>query len=386
MSEMLQIAKITKNPFSLVADAKVTIWAGYEELRKQLQDIIESCRSDRVGLSEFVILHGEVGTGKSHALRYLKNYIEDEKRDEYQAQVVYLESLKFAPTMDFLALYRRLIDELHDHIKETAEWLDIVIEEDIPNRAALRATEIEDRKKEKYRDKQITPTFPPLALLLRGIYENDDHAYKILSGDSGKALNLSDFDMSSPIDNEFSAVKCLGAYINLCTRGTMALQKGNELGRNKAFYFFLDEIEMLTDFKPAEVVSINQGIRDLINACPENTCFLFGLSGDIRLLFVLFDKYVLSRMSRDPIPIEPLDDQQAFNFLKEVLKCYRSDNSDPAEYPFREVALRKIAEETTEKTARELFRSCHRVLKRAVLENRLKPEGWIEEKDVEDLI
>jgi hypothetical protein len=386
MADTISIARLRKNPFTVVPGERVTVWAGYPELRQALLDIVESCRSDKIGLSEFVILHGELGTGKSHALRYLINWVAEAKKKEFESQVVYFESLKLAPKMDFLALYRSAIEMLLDHIRETADWLDYVIEDSIPDEDKKREAVFAQRKEAKYADGSITPTFPGLPRLLRGVKDNDDHAIRILTGHAEKSVPLSNYGLTGPIDNEFSAVRCLGAYINLCTRGTPALSEGQTLARNKAFYFLLDEIEMLLDFKPAEVVSINQGLRDLMNACPENCCFLFGMTGDARQIFALFDKFVMRRMSREPIEIQPLDDEQAVVFLKEVLKSYRSDPADPDEYPFREQALRKIAIETQEKTAAGLFRSCRRVLEKAVLAGRLQPGGWIEEQDAQEFL
>ena len=386
MNDSLTLAKLRKNPFTLVPSGTVRVWAGYSELRETLLDIVESCRSDKVGLSEFTILHGDIGAGKSHALRYFRHWITEERGAEFVAPVLYLESLKLAAKMDFVEIYRRAIGLLLDHIKETAEWLDLVIDNSISEADRKREAEFKKKKDELYSDPTVTPEFPALAGLLRGIGNNDRDAIDILCGSTRKNLPLGEYHMTSVIDNDFDAIKCLGAYVNLCTRGAPALSEGEILGRNKAFYFFLDEIEMLQDFKPQEVLSINQGIRDLVNACPENCCFLFGMTGDTRLIFAIFDKFVMRRMSREPVEIPPLDVDQAVRFLKDVLHSYRSDESVPHEYPFREAALRRIAQETTEKTAAGLFRCCRRILERSVLTGRLEPNGWIEEEDVEELL
>jgi len=387
MADTLELAKLASNPFTLVPGRRVTVWAGYKELLQQLLDVVKSCRSDQVGLSEFVVLHGDYGAGKSHALRYLEYWITEKKRDEFNAAVVYLETPKVAPTMNFVAIYRKIIENLMSHIRETAEWLDMVIEDTVrKEKPSARRDELDTAINEKYRDPNITPSFPPLALLLKGIKENKADAIPLLSGAAPRSARLDTYGLIRPIDTEYDAVKSLGAYVNLCSRGTSALSEGGMLARNKAFYFFLDEIETILDFKPAEALSINQGLRDLINACPENCCFLLGMSGDARQVFAIFTTPVMRRMSRNPVDIEPLEVEQAVTFLKEVLKGYRSDPRDPDEYPFREDALRKIAEETQNKTAAELFRSCRRVLEKAVLANRLKPGGWIEVADVEEFL
>ena len=167
-------------------------------------------------------------------------------------------------------------------------------------------------------------------------------------------------------------------YVNLCTRGASILSEGDVIGRNKAFYFFFDELEIANDFRPQEALSMNQGIRDLINACPENCCFLFGMTGDVRNIYGLLTQAVIRRMSREPLEIEPLSSEEAVEFLKQVLKGHRSDPEDPDEYPFGEDALFDIAEATQMKTSSELFRSCRRVLEKSVLSGALKPGGTID--------
>ncbi len=123
---------------------------------------------------------------------------------------------------------------------------------------------------------------------------------------------------------------------------------------------------------------MNQGIRDLINACPENCCFIFGMTGDVRSIYGLLTQAVIRRMSREPLEIEPLTSDEAVEFLRQVLKGYRYDAEDPDEYPFEGNALFAIAEGTQIKTSSELFRACRRVLEKSVLSGALKPGGTID--------
>ena len=393
MTTTLEIARLTRNPFTLVPDDNVTVWAGYKELRKDLLDIIESCRSDRVGLSEFAILNGDYGSGKSHALRYLRYWITDEKQEDFNAPCVYLDTLKVAASMNFVALYRKIMESLIPHIQETAEWLDLAVEESA--RARVPDGRLQDQDEmihELYRDLNITPSYPPLQLLLRGVKNGDSEALALLLGEKlpGRGQGVMDkyrsYSMTGPIDSEYDATRCLGAYVNLCTRGTDVLSEGEVLARNKAFYFFFDELEVVGDFRPQEALSINQGLRDLINACPENCCFLFGMTGDVRDIYGLLTQAVIRRMSRDPLPIEPLSPQEAVGFLKEVLKAYRSDSGDPAEYPFLEESLLAISEATQIKTPSELFRGCRRVLEKSVLSGALTSGGLIDAEMVRDTL
>jgi hypothetical protein len=385
MPNSAEIAKLRKNPFTLVAEANTDVWADYEDVRAALIDVITSCRTDQVGLSEFVVLHGEIGTGKSHALRYLQHYINIKNRDEFRSSCVYLESTKLAKKTDFLAIYRRVMEALRNHLIETATKVDLAMEERAKAKGLTRSQDIQHEKNGlwKANAEALAPQFPSLILLLRGMLDND-HAFSILCGN--KASDVEDYQLTGPIDSEYDASRCLSAYVNLVTSPNRSVLPENLFEANRAFYLFIDEVELLQDFKPADVLSINQGIRDLINGCPQAFCLVFGVSGDPRILFAIFDKFVVRRFSRDPIEIQALDDDQATRFLKEVLRNYRLDANDPDEYPFREAALRKLAEKTPDKTAAFLFRSARRVLEKAVLTGRLAQGGWIEVTDVEEFL
>lgn len=385
MPTTAEIAKLRKNPFTLVPEANTDVWADYEDVRTALIDVISSCRSDQVGLSEFVVLHGEIGTGKSHALRYLQHYITVKNAAEFRSPCVYLESTKLAKNTDFLAIYRRVMEALRNHLFETAAKLDAAMEEKAKAGGLTRSQDIQQEKDRlwKANAETLAPHFPSLILLLRGMV-NSEHPFSILCG--AKAKDLEAYQLTGPIDSEYDASRCLSTYVNLVTNPNRSVLSESLFTANLAFYLFIDEVELLQDFKPGDVLSINQGIRDLINGCPQAFCLIFGVSGDPRILYAIFDKFVARRFSREPIEIQALDDDQAARFLKEVLKNYRIDPSDPDEYPFRDAALRKIAEKTPDKTAAFLFRATRRVLEKSVLAGHLQPGRWIEVADVDEFL
>lgn len=382
MPSTVELAKLRKNPFTLVAEVNTDVWADYEDVRQALLDVITSCRTDQVGLSEFVVLHGEIGTGKSHALRYLQNYITVKNPQEFRSPCVYLESTKLAKKTDFLAIYRRVVEALRNHIFDTANKLDSAFEEKARAFGMTRSQDIQNEKDKLWKTKaeELAPQFPSLIHLLGGLVDSP-HPFSILCGNS--ANDLEDYELTGPIDSEYDASRCLSSYINLITNPNRTVLPEALFPANSAFYLFMDEVELLQDFKPGDVLSINQGIRDLINGCPQAFCLIFGVSGDPRILFAIFDKFVVRRFSRDPIEIQALDEQESVRFLKEVLKNYRTDAADPDEYPFREAALLRIAGKTPEKTAASLFRASRRVLEKSVLAGKLQPSGWIEMEDVD---
>lgn len=358
------------------------MWADYASVREALLDVITSCRTDQVGLSEFVVLHGEIGTGKSHALRYLTNYITIKNALEFRSPCVYLESTKLAKKTDFLAIYRRVIEAIRNNMFDTANRLDSAFEEKARASGLTRSQDVQNEKDKLWKTnaEELAPHFPSLIHLLKGLL-GDSHAFSILCGSS--ADDIENYQLTGPIDSEYDASRCLSSYVNLVTNPNRAILSEATFPANKAFYLFIDEVELLQDFKPGDVLSINQGIRDLINGCPQAFCLIFGVSGDPRILFAIFDKFVVRRFSRDPIEIQALDEQESVRFLKEVLKNYRTDPNDADEYPFRPAALLRLAEKTPDKTAASLFRSARRVLEKSVLAGKLQPGGWIEVADVD---
>jgi hypothetical protein len=220
------------------------------------------------------------------------------------------------------------MEALRNHIFETAAKLDSAFEEKAKSSGLTRAQDITTEKNKLWQSgaEALAPHFPSLILLLRGLLD-DPHAFSILCGN--KAADLDDFQLTGPIDSEYDASRCLSSYINLVTSPNRSVVPEATFLADKAFYLFIDEVELLQDFKPADVLSINQGIRDLINGCPQAFCLIFGVSGDPRILFAIFDKFVVRRFSRDPVEIQALDEHESVRFLKEVLKNYRTDSHRP---------------------------------------------------------
>lgn len=163
-----------------------------------------------------MILHGEIGTGKSHALRYLHNYVTQAKAEEFRSPCVYLESTKLAKKTDFLALYRRVMEQIRTHIEQTAEKLDEAIEARVKAAGTPRQQQpAEKQKLWKQFSEQLAPHSPSLILLLEAIQSGKAHAFAVLCASSNHGVE--DYQLTGPIDSEFDASRCLSSYINLVT-------------------------------------------------------------------------------------------------------------------------------------------------------------------------
>lgn len=388
----LELAKFTDQPFKLLPSEKVTAWAGYHEIRQNLLEIIESPRADRVGLYEFAIIHGELGAGKSHALRYLRYLITDKQKDEFKSIVCYVERLRVEANTDFLALYRAIMRLIKDDLKKVGEIICQISIKEVDKAWEAASADVKKlMKKDTFRDKtlptvysKLSPSYPALPCLLTAIYEGDELASAILLGSKAKITEVHKYGLDNCIDTEYEALRCLSGLVNLCTKTDKEVP---DLPVFKCFYLFIDEVEKLRDFPTKNVQSINQGIRDLVNGCPEHFCLLLGASSPAEEVEAYMEDDVMTRLSRELIEIPELDVDQAVNFIKEVIQQYRQlDANVPAAYPFTEDALKEIALQSTRRTPRNLFRGCQTVLRKAILVGSLGKKGIIDSDEVHEFL
>jgi hypothetical protein len=373
MERSAELAKFREYPYRLLPDEKVTIWAGYPTIKAQLLRLVESARSDRVGLYQFTALHGELGTGKSHALRFLSYYIGEEHRDEYQSLVTYLPRVAVDARTDFVAIYRAIIRSLRVQLREVAERLSEQIEELADQRRHASGRKVAER--DTIRRDVITEIGGADAAILEMLLKlavNESSAMSDLLGDKRNDL----------IANEYEAVRALGALVRFSTRGV-----GTGEPPAKCVYVFLDEIEAIADFPSAMQVSINNGLRDTVNAAPEAFCLLVGLTGDAAYLEGLFDTNLISRLTTEPIEFGPLDVPESMAFVQELHQAYRQDGAGVDDnYPFTEDALQEIIAMTTDKTPRALLRSCRVVLEQAVLQGGFDGHAPITPEQVDEYL
>jgi Cdc6-like AAA superfamily ATPase len=377
----LALGKFREYPFRLLPGDKVTVWAGYEDVRQQLVEIVDSPRADRIGLYEFAVVWGELGAGKSHALRYLKHLISEERKEEFQSPVVYLNTLKLEDKSNFMSIYRATMSGMEEEFRRAGKALDSAVnrlvteewqQQETQTNQLLQEGEFRDRRRKQILD-DLCATFPALPHLLIAIKNGNQTALSILRGNKHKPDDLREFGLTNSIENDYDAIRSLGQFVNLVTNPVVS----GMAPIFKAVYLFIDELDAIVDFKPEQIISINQGLRDLLNACPEHFCLLCGFTGDVNQLEAFLESSVLARLSRQPIEIPPLDSDQSVDFLKQVLAYYHVGNGVPDEYPFSEEALKEIADKTTTKTPRNLFKNARIVLEKAVLAGRLTEDGVI---------
>ena len=364
---MLESFGLTKDPFAIVPDGPVENWAGRVDLKDDLIDLILGVRSNDIGSTEFLVLHGELGAGKSHALKYLQGQI-DRSEGSFNSLAVYVERPQVAAKLNFLELYKYIIREIgRDEILRLCTTIRGSVDTLIQSVADAAGLGHVDNK-----ESFEPPAFEGIRrhdrsmirLLRRGA--SDHHAvYDFLSG--AKPCNGTEYE--GKVDSDYMAAKVLGDFLRAIT---------TEIGDVRAFdsaYVFVDECEILLEAKAAESNSVFSGLRELINGVPYGLGLILSFTAATALLEAYVPQHLLKRMTHDFIEVPMLEDNQAVDFLGDQLRTFRPDgwtHSNPL-YPFARDAIQFIVENQTSLTPRNLFMDCRRVLERAVRRHQLQP-------------
>ena len=284
---------LIRDPFPLEPGSTVTNWAGRREEKEILTDIVYTPRSTDIGSSEFAVIHGDYGNGKSHSMRFFEWMIHDNTEEGFESLAVYVPTTKMTQRVSFLRLYEEIIN-----IISSARIQSVALAIDSRFVAARRriasiltpeqhvAGEGQEENLDKEVFKRVGEADRPMLRLMRRIADGDDVAMSYLRG-SG---SLPDIGFPTPVNNDFIAAKTLGAMFRILT-----LPIDGQPPVCLAAYLFLDEVETILDDRQTELNLFFQGIRNLVNELPYNFCFLMAFSADTALLEAVFPQAVLPK-------------------------------------------------------------------------------------------
>src|SRR5207244_1317804 len=91
---------LTTNPFRTTpvveADPRMGIWVGYDKERATLVKYLTRTRADQVGNNNFILVYGDYGIGKSHALLWSKHLMLNTEKEAFDSVAFYVPTLKKA--------------------------------------------------------------------------------------------------------------------------------------------------------------------------------------------------------------------------------------------------------------------------------------------------
>ncbi|MER9203061.1 ATP-binding protein [Mesorhizobium sp. M0933] len=379
---MLEKFDLKHDPFPIVPDGPVHNWAGRQELKLDLIDIIKGVRGRDIGITEFVVVHGEYGAGKSHALRYLKTMIA-EKADEFNSLALYVERPRVSSKLNFLELTKYVVKVIgRENIRAYCSAIKVQLDKIIDELAA--AAGIPDVKNRSSFYETAINQFPAddqnmIKLLARGSADEGKGLFLFLSG----AERNDGDEYEGKIDSDFVAAKVLSdlfrVLISEIRPGVRILE---------SVYLFIDEAEILAEAKASESELVFNGLRELINGLPYRFGLVISFSAATALIEAIMPQHLLKRMTRPYIEIPMLNDIEAVEFLQSQINFARTAGSQYSGdvYPFTMEAIEFIVQNTTTLTPRNLFIDCKRVLERSLRRFELEPGERITEDMAEKIL
>ena len=77
------------------SDDSASIWIGYERVKKILENAILDVQHTEIGGNRLLLMNGDLGTGKSHALLWARwQLLFGPDKDKYNASCYYIRSLE----------------------------------------------------------------------------------------------------------------------------------------------------------------------------------------------------------------------------------------------------------------------------------------------------
>lgn len=359
---------LRQDPFPIAPESSVVNWAGDQEIRDELVDIVKGVRARDIGVSEFVVVHGEFGAGKSHALRYLRTEICDNP-SEYNSLAIYLERPRVANKLNFENLAHYIMQTIgREKVAQYSTRVKAIVDQLVNDLAASKGMG-ETKDKGSFYEEVYAGFRDSDRSMLKLLARGNDQGNRVFEFLSGTAV-CDGSEYEGKIDSDFMAAKVLSDFFRVLT-----VDLRPDVQVLESVYLFIDECEGLFEAKTSESDLVFSGLRELINGLPYRFGILMSFTAATALIEAVMPNHLLKRMTRPYIEIPVLDDHLAKDFLRSQLDFYRVEDSSRKGtfYPFSEEAVDVIIEHEVGLTPRVLFINCKRVFERAIRRHGLEP-------------
>ena len=345
---------LKSSPFGAVPGTEIVNWAGLHSTKRTLSNFVSSVRPDDIGTSEFIVLYGEYGAGKSHALRFFTNSIN--MREDGCA--IYMSEINLGGKLSFASLYAGIIHEFSKGAM--GRFVDLVKEA-----VQKSAKELEIEQTVKISSEVAIDNL---------VEEKDrDFVERILNGR----------EFLKKTNNDFEAAQILSSLLRVMTTPI-----GSQKPPYKAVYLFLDEVESALDAKAEEQNKFFSGIRSIINAVPQHFGLALSFTLQAATLEAALPPYLRERLTRPMIQCEQLSNESAKVFVKEYLECMRPEGYSVSQpfYPFSEAAIDAIFARDAALFPRKILLNMRRVFERSVNQKSLQPGEEISRDMVDEIL
>ena len=364
-------SNLKDNPFksnpNFAMDPRASIWVGYKTQQRQLNKFLKRSLADQVGNVNFLMLYGDYGTGKSHALFWAQHRILHEEKDTYNAVCYFIPTLRQENgKFSFSDAFKNDIVAKSNLISDLQAFHDFLVQSIT---ARKDVGDLGDLSNEHVIEKLIPAV--ELGNFAKALYRcQGDDAFRTLL----------------TVKNDYQTMIVFTRIVNLFVH-EMEITEADHRRFKNGVYLFIDELDDLERASVKEAREVNDLLRHIYDNCPNCFCMVIALSAEISQLAVLFFDYVLRRIKRQ-IELVGLDKDDAVEFVRQLLETNRLDpESERDLFPFEETAIDTIASQLTEITPAKIVDTMQQVIEEARLaghnpENGPVSSDFLDEHDI----
>jgi len=373
--EFYRASNLSSNPFRPNPvhgiDPRIGIWVGYEKQRNQLMKFLTRSRSDQVGNVNFIMLYGDYGTGKSHALLWAMNEIMHKRSREFDSLAYYIPTIKKDKgALTFGGAFRE------DIVGKGTMVDDILQYRHFLRSAAVKVADHNPALKGQNDSVIVQHLIGPTDLQR---FAND-----VLTWDTqDKILN----NIYQEKMTDYQAMTIFTYLVNLFVF-ELPLPDGGKRFKS-ACYLMIDELDDIQRASSKEAREVNDILRHIYDWCPSNFGLVIALSAEVADLASIFYEYLLERVSRR-ISFDTMDRAAAVDFVRAIMDSEenRLNATGPRGFfPFEEDAVDAVASGLVKITPRKIINVMQQVLEEVRLSGlnpslRTADMSYLDEHDI----
>ncbi len=363
-NEYYDKSNLVDNPFrsnpNFAADPRAGIWVGYEKPKTQLEKYLKRSLSDQVGNVNFLMLYGDYGTGKSHALLWARNKILHGKNGEFDAVCYFVPTLrKDKGNLTFAGAFLDDIVARSDLLADAQAFNRFLVE-------CISAYRVANGLGHDVSPEKVIGQLIPAVELSN--FANE--FYQCQEMDELRGL-LAPKGLS-----DYQAMMIFTRLVNLFVH-EMKITDVDVRRFKKGAYLFIDELDDLDRASVKEAREVNDILMHIYDNCPNCFCMVIALTAEISQLPVYFFDYILGRIHRQ-IELRVLDRDDAVGFVREILDNNRvHPTGEVGFFPFEKAAIETIASHLTEITPRKIVNTMQQVIEEVRLVGHDPDEGRV---------
>ena len=346
-------SNLTGNPFrstpNFAADPRAGIWVGYEKQKNQLSKYLRRSLADQIGNVNFLMLYGDYGTGKSHALLWAQNLILHEEEAAFASVCYFIPTLR--KDKGKLTFAGAFVDDI---LTKSSLLTDLQAFRNFLGQCMSECRTAGQFGHDVSDDTIIETLIPAVEL--------SNFAKQV----HGCQPQMFRSRLTPHAGADYEAMITFTRLVNLFVH-EMQITTTDKRRFKKAAYLFIDELDDLERASVKEAREVNDILRHIYDNCPNCFCMVIALTAEISQFTILFFDYILSRLHRQ-IEMSILDKDDTVDFVLKILDSSRlDDQAERGYFPFERGAIESIASHLTEITPRKIVTTMQQIIEEARL-------------------